>query len=324
MASPAAAPGIASASRRPLAGRVGLGTAALGHLFAPVAEDVAQATIDAAWAGGIRFFDTAHLYGGGLAEERLGRALAGRRRDEYRLATKIGCYRPFGQGPIPPGGTRRREADVWDYGYDRTLAAVEISMKRLGTDRLDIVHIHGFDDHVEAALGEARRALLRLKGEGVVGAIGGGCDTTTPLLAGLERGAFDVVLCAGRYSLLDRSAADRLIPLAAENGVECLVAGVFNSGILATGAVPGARFDYSAASPEIVDRVRGLERACASADVSLSAAALQFPLRNPDVGAVLLGAGNVAELEDCMARLAEPIPDAFWDEADAVVSGPAR
>ena len=187
--------------------RVGLGTAALGYLFEPVRDETAAATIDAAWSAGVRFFDTAHLYGGGLAEERLGRALRTRKRQDYRLSTKIGCYRPFGAGPIPVGSTQRRAADVWDYGYDRTLAAVDTSLARLGTDRLDIVHIHGFDQHIEAAFSGAHRALLRLKQEGVIGAIGGGCDSVGPLLHGLEHDAFDAILCAGRYTPLDAIAA---------------------------------------------------------------------------------------------------------------------
>lgn len=315
-----AIPAAVGHDERSALSRIGLGTAALSHLFAPVDEDVATATIDAAWQAGIRFFDTAHLYGGGLAEQRLGRALVGRRRDEYRLATKIGCYRPFGQGPIPPGETRRRAADVWDYGFDRTLAAVETSLARLKTDHLDIVHIHGFDNHVETVFDGAHRALLRLKQEGVVSAIGGACDVIAPLLAGLGRGAFDTVLCAGRYTLLDQSAADSLLPLAAANKVEILVAGVFNSGILATGAVPGARFDYSDASPAILHRVRRLDQLCAKASVSLPAAALQFPLRNHRVSAILLGAANVIELKDCMARLAEPIPEPVWREMDAAIT----
>lgn len=326
MATPAASFDAVPGTRQGRVDRIGLGTAALGHLFAPVDEDAAAATIDAAWQAGIRFFDTAHLYGGGLAEKRLGRALAGHRRDEYRLATKIGCYRPFGQGPIPPGETLRRAADVWDYSFDRTLAAVETSLARLNTDRLDIVHVHGFDDHVAAAFDGALRALLRLKEEGVVGAIGGACDSVAPLLAGLERDTFDTVLCAGRYTLLDRAAADRLFPFANAGKVEVLVAGVFNSGILATGALEGARFDYSAALPEVVDRVRRLEQACAKASISLAAAALQFPLRNPAVSAILIGPGSVAELNDCVAKLAEPIPEPFWSEADmaAATGGLAR
>ena len=284
---------------------------------------MAIATIDAAWQAGIRFFDTAHLYGGGLSEERLGRALAGHGRHEYRLATKIGCYRPFGQGPVPPGETRRRAADVWDYGFDRTLAAVETSLARLNTDRLDIVHIHGFDDHVDAALDGALRALLRLRAEGVIGAIGGACDAVAPLLAGLERNAFDTILCAGRYTLLDRTAADRLLPTAIASETAVLVAGVFNSGILATGAVQGARFDYSAAPPEVLDRVRRLEQVCARASVPLATAALQFPLHHSAVDAILIGPGNVAELNDCLTRLAEPIPELFWSATDAAIAATA-
>lgn len=311
------------ASDAPARRGIGLGTAALGHLFRPVDEDTAVATIDAAWDAGIRFFDTAHLYGGGLAEERLGRALKGRGRDEFRLSTKIGCYRPYGQGPVPFDGAPRRAADTWDYGFDRTLAAVETSLVRLGTDHIDVVHIHGFDDHIETALAEAHRALLRLKQERVVGAIGGGCDTLAPLLTGLERGAFDTVLCAGRYTLLDRGAASGLLPLAAAKGSQFIAAGLFNSGILATGAVPEARFDYQAASPFVLARVRELQRLCRCHAVSLRAAALQFPLRDPRVGAILLGAANPGELQDSIARLDEAIPASFWIDADGAACSTA-
>ncbi len=302
--------------------RVGLGTAALGYLFEATSEDMALSVIEAAWDAGIRIFDTAHLYGGGLAEQRLGTALRARRRDDFRLSTKIGCYRPFGAGPIPHGSTQRRAADVWDYGYDRTRAAVETSLQRLGTDRLDIVHLHGFDDHVQVALSEAHRALLRLKEEGVIGAIGAGCDSVAPLLAGLERDAFDTILCAGRYTLLDRSAAQRLIPLAREKRCAVIVAGVFNSGVLATGASAGARFDYSAAAPEILQRVAALEQVCRQHGVALKAAALQFPLRNPAVGTLLIGPANLVELDDSLTHLDAAIPEDFWADADAVVLGP--
>jgi D-threo-aldose 1-dehydrogenase len=273
---------------------------------------VAQATIDAAWNAGIRLFDTAHLYGGGLAEERLGRALAGRPRDAYRIATKIGCYRPYGQGPIPPGGTRRREADVWDYGYDRTLAAVETSLRRLAVDRLDIVHIHGFDQHIDAALGGAYRALARLKAEKIVGAIGAGCDAAAPLVTALGREPFDVVLCAGRYTLLDRAAAAELLPLAMRTGTRVIAGGVFNSGILATGATRGAHYNYNAASPETVARVQALDALCRDHGATLRAAAVQFPLRNPAIDAILLGAANPAELQDSLECLARPISQALW------------
>ncbi|MEO7241707.1 MAG: aldo/keto reductase, partial [Variovorax sp.] len=161
------------------------------------------------------------------------------------------------------------------------------------------------------------------KEEGVIGAIGGGCDSVAPLLAGLERDAFDTLLCAGRYTLLDRSASEYLIPLALEKRCAIIVAGVFNSGVLATGVAPGARFDYSAAPPEVLHRVAALELACQQHGVALKAAALQFPLRNPAVGTLFLGPANLTELQDSLTHLAAAIPEAFWADADAVAMAPA-
>lgn len=295
-------------------GRIGLGTAAFGHVFREVDENVALATVEAAWTAGIRLFDTAHLYGGGVAELRLGEALSAFPRNQYRLSTKVGCYRPFGEPPIPPGGTVRRANDEWDYGYDRTLAAIEKSLERLRVDRIDIVFIHGFDNHVEEALGDAHAALARLKDEGVIGAIGGGCDSVEPLIAGLERDKLDVVLCAGRYTLLDRAADERLLTIAADKKAEYIAAGLFNSGILATGVVAGASYDYSPAKPAVMARTRDLEALCRAHGVSLKAAALQFPLRNAQVAYALLGASSADEISDCLVSLSTPISDNFWDE----------
>ena len=199
---------------------------------------------------------------------------------------------------------------------------METSLARLGTDRLDIVHIHGFDQHIEAAFSGAHRALMRLKQEGVIGAIGGGCDSVGPLLHGLELDAFDAILCAGRYTPLDAIAAQKLLPLAAAKGCEVFIAGLFNSGILATGAVADARYDYGGASPAVLARVRVLEALCQRHAVALKAVAVQFPLRDPRVGTVLLGAANPGELRDSLAHLDASIAPEFWADAARTIGDP--
>ena len=305
----------------PLA-RLGLGTAALGHLFEAVTDAEAEAVVHAAYAAGIRFFDTAHLYGGGLAEARLGRALAHYPRSSYRLSTKLGVYRPFGQAATPPGSTRRRAADVWDFSPERTRKALATSLERLGTDRLDIVHVHSFDEHFDAARAGTFATLADFREQGIVGAVGGGSDAMPPLLRAIGEGLIQALLTAGRHTLIDRSAQRDLLPLAADRKVEVIVGGVFNSGILATGPVPEARFDYDPAPAAVRKRVALVQRLCADAGIPLRAAALQFPLRSPSIDVMLLGPASVAELEDSLAMLAVDIPDDFWSAIDATPAYP--
>jgi D-threo-aldose 1-dehydrogenase len=289
--------------------RLGLGGAALGVLFSPIDDADALATIDAAWQAGIRIYDTSPLYGGGLSEERLGRGLSARPRDAYRLSTKTGVSRPYGQAASPPGGVRRG-ADVWDYSPMGTRRSIAASLSRLRTDRIDLVHLHDVEGRTDEAM-RAIPALESLRDEGVVGAIGIGANTVEAPLELMRRARFDAVLVAGRYTLLDQSML-RLVPVAAEAGTRLIVGGVFNSGILATGAVPGATFHYDPAPADVLERVRALQDACAAHGVPLRAAALQFPLSNPAVSTLLLGARNPGELADCLAMLAHPIPPSLW------------
>lgn len=300
--------------------RLGLGTAALGHLFRAVEDAEAEAVVHAAYAAGIRFFDSAHLYGGGLAETRLGRALSRYPRASYRLSTKLGVYRPFGQAATPPGSLRRRSADVWDFSSERTEAALATSLERLGTDYIDIVHVHSFDNYFEAARAGAFAVLARAREQGTIGAVGGGSDAMPPLLQAIHEGLIGALLTAGRQTLIDRSAAAELLPLAFRQGVEVIVGGVFNSGILATGAVADARFDYDPAPPAVRARVARLQTFCDDAGIPMRAAALQFPLRHSAVGTMLLGPASVAELEDSLALLAIDIPENFWPALDAAIS----
>jgi D-threo-aldose 1-dehydrogenase len=293
------------------ANRLGLGGAALGVLFDPIEDEAALAVVAAAWDAGIRAFDTSPLYGGGLSEERFGSGLDGRRREDYFLSTKTGVSRPYAQAAAPPGGARRA-ADVWDYSPEGTRRSIERSLGRLKTGRLDLVHLHDVENRTDAAMA-AYPALEELRVRGVVGAIGIGANTVEAPLALMAQAHFDAVLVAGRYSLLDQSML-RMVAPARASGTRLIVGGVFNSGILATGAVSNATFHYDPAPPAILERTRAIEALCGRHGVPLRAAALQFPLAHPDVSMLLLGPRNVGELSDNLAMLAHPIPSAFWDE----------
>lgn len=294
----------------PLA-RLGLGGAALGVLFKPVDDADALAAIDAAWDAGIRSFDTSPLYGGGLSEERLGRALSRRPRHAFFLSTKTGVSRPYGQAAAPPGGARRA-ADVWDYSPEGTRKSVTASLARLRTDRVDLVHLHDVEGRTDVAM-TAYPELERLRAAGTIGGIGIGANAVEAPLDLMARAQFDAVLIAGRYSLLDQSML-KLVAAAERAGTRLIVGGVFNSGILATGALPGATFHYDPAPPEVRERVRAIESLCLKHDVPLRAAALQFPLAHPAVDTMLLGVRSPAELQDCLSMLAVAIPAALWRE----------
>jgi D-threo-aldose 1-dehydrogenase len=300
------------------ANRLGLGGAALGVLFDPIGDDAARAVVAAAWDAGIRAFDTSPLYGGGLSEERFGAGLSGRKRDDYFLSTKTGVSRPYGQAAAPPGG-KRRAADIWDYSPEGTRASIARSLARLNTDRLDLVHLHDVEGRTDAAMA-AYPALSALREKGVVGAIGIGANRIEAPLDLMARAKFDAVLVAGRYSLLDQSMLD-LVPIARAAGTKLIVGGVFNSGILATGAVPRAMFHYDPAPEPVLQRTRAIEALCRKHAVPLRAAALQFPLAHPDVAMLLLGPRHVDELADNLALLAHPIPAAFWRalQADGLI-----
>ncbi|MCV7423512.1 aldo/keto reductase [Mycobacterium yunnanensis] len=304
---------------------LGLGTAPLGGLFTPVTEEDATATVDAAWDHGVRFFDTAPLYGYGNAERRLGRALARRPRAEFTVATKVGrllrdpavigsaeldTTQEFDGQPFYRG--TGREVPVFDFSYDGALRALEESLTRLGLDRVDVVHVHDADDHVQPAIDGAYRALNRLRDEGVVGAIGLGIDHCEPAVDILRAVDLDCVLIAGRWTLLDQSAAVELLPLAEDRGVAIVAAGVFNSGVLADPGAPGATFDYVPSDPLITARAAAMAAVCARHGVPLKAAALQFPHRHPAVRVVLTGARTPAELCENTALANLAIPEELW------------
>jgi D-threo-aldose 1-dehydrogenase len=296
------------------------GGAAIGNLFSAVGEDDARAAVDAAWDGGIRTFDTAPHYGLGLSERRLGAALSHRPREEYVISTKVGrLLEPVGAAVSPAAGRDTEGFAVparltrrFDYSADGVRRSLAASLGRLGLDHVDIALIHDPDDYGERALREAYPALEKLRAEGAVRAIGVGMNQTAMLTRFVTETDVDAVLVAGRYTLLDRSAAVELLPAALRRGVSVLAGGVFNSGVLAA-PVTGATYDYHAASAELIGRARRLADECARFGVPLRAAAARFPLTHPAVASVLIGARSAAEITDALRLRALDIPQALWD-----------
>ena len=285
------------------------GGAAIGGLYAPVPEAEATATVRRAQERGIGYFDTAPHYGTGRSERLLGAALTG----EYVLSTKVGRLLvplepgepPESQGFADPPPYKR----VWDWSGDGMRRSLEESLKRLGVDHVDILYLHDPDDHEAEVYATAYPALAVLRDEGVVRAIGAGMNQTAMLTRFVERLDLDVVLCAGRYTLLDRSAEEDLLPACVRRGTSVVIGGAYNSGLLAGGTT----YNYEPAPPELLDRVAGLERVCAEYGVPLRAAALRFALRHPAVASVLVGCRSVAEVDDNTTLFETDIPDALWE-----------
>ncbi|GAT67654.1 aldo/keto reductase [Planomonospora sphaerica] len=301
-------------------GRYGFGAGPIGNLFTAVDDETARAAVDAAYEAGIRLFDTAPHYGLGLSERRLGAALADRPRDSYTLSTKVGRLLV----PSEAGGSRDAEgfdvpADlrrVRDYSRDGVRRSLDESLGRLGLDRVDIVLIHDPDDHWEQAVSEAYPALAELRDQGVVGAIGAGMNQWEMLARFVRETDMDVVMLAGRHTLLDQSGTRGLLPLCAERGVRVLAAGVFNSGLLATHDASGT-YDYAPAPGPLLARARRIARVCERHGVTLPQAALAFPLRHPAVVSVVAGARSAAEVTRNAALAAAPVPEALWTDLAA-------
>jgi D-threo-aldose 1-dehydrogenase len=278
-----------------------------------VSDEDAHQVVEAAWQAGIRYFDTAPLYGHGLAERRLGAVLRTKPRDEFVISTKVGRLLRLGAKPEPGQAFQGAPPlnPVFDFSYDATMRSVEESLERLGLDRVDVLLIHDPDAHFEEALGGAYRALDRLRADGTVKAIGAGMNQSEMLVRFAREADFDCFLLAGRYTLLDRSGERELLPLCVEKGISVIAGGVFNSGILA-GPGPGSRYNYQPAPPDVIDRAKKIKAECERHGVDMKAAALQFPLRHPAVASVLTGCRSVAELEENARLLKVPIPDDLW------------
>jgi D-threo-aldose 1-dehydrogenase len=296
------------------------GGGSIGGLYAPVSDDEARQALEAAWDAGVRAFDTAPHYGVGLSERRIGDFLAGRPRAEFTVSTKVGRLLVPATGSVDGAeefyGTPALSR-VRDYSRAGVLASLEGSLRRLRLDRVDIALIHDPDDFMSAAVDDAYPALADLRSQGVVGAIGAGMNSAAPLTWLAERCDLDCVLVAGRYTLLDRSAADRLLPLCRQRGTAVLAGGVFNSGILADPR-DDARYDYAPAPAAVAARARRMRDACARYGIPLAAAALQFTLRDPAVTAAVVGARTPAEIRSDVSYLSAHIPAALWTELESL------
>ncbi len=309
---------------------VGLGTAPIGDLYRRLDEGDATATVRLAHASGVRLFDSSPHYGNGLAEARSGAALRALPRDGFLFSTKVGRrMEPLAARLAPrddvisPGFAGGfPHAAVFDYGYDGAMRSVEQSLLRTGFGRIDILLIHDCDvwthgaAEVETRFAEAMsgayRALERLRGDGTVAAIGVGINEADMAERFVRAGDFDLVLLAGRYSLLEQPALDSFLPLAEARGVGVMLAGVFNSGILATGAVPGAKYNYREAAPDIMAKVARMEASCRAHGVTLRQAAMAFAAAHPATLCLLLGAETGAEISANVADFGVPVPAALW------------
>jgi D-threo-aldose 1-dehydrogenase len=288
----------------------------IGGLYAPVSDATAAATLQAAWDAGIRAFDTAPHYGVGQSERRIGDFLAGRPRAEFVVSTKVGRRLVPATGPGFVDGADQfygtpALSRVRDYSADGARRSLDDSLRRLQLDRVDIALIHDPDDHMAEALDGAYPALAGLRADGTVGAIGVGVNSASLAEWFVSRCDLDCVLVAGRYTLLDDSAARSLFPLCRSRGVAVLAGGVFNSGILADPA-DGAYYDYALAAPSLLARARRIAEVCAGYDVPIAAAALRYVLRHPAVTAAVVGVRTPDQIRADAAYLGWPIPDALW------------
>jgi D-threo-aldose 1-dehydrogenase len=299
---------------------LGLGAAQFGNLYRETTDTQAAGAVTAAWDAGIRYFDTAPHYGLGLSEERLGSLLAVRPREEYLVSTKVGRIlvdSPELAGRLDDEGfavpaTKRR---VWDFSRDGILRSLDASLARTGLDSIDIVYLHDPDDHLEQALGEGIQTLIELREQGVVRAVGAGMKQSAALAALIRAADIDLVMLAGRYTLLEQGAADDLLPLALERGVGVVIAGVYNTGLLSSARpTAGAKYEYEDAPTELLRRANAIADVCESHGVTLPEAALAFPLLHPAVVSVVVGVRDAAQMNSNIERYSKPIPAALWTE----------
>jgi D-threo-aldose 1-dehydrogenase len=309
---------------------LGFGGNVLGNLYGVVDEDEALDTVVAAWETGVRYFDTAPLYGHGLSEHRMGHVLRRYGRGDFVLSSKVGrLLRPHGRVPPPKldpsqGGIFTDELPfepVFDYSYDGVIRSVQDSLQRLATNRIDLVMIHdadewthkaNYDAIVEQVRTGALPALQKLRDDGVIRAFGAGVNQAEACERLMDVGRWDCFLLAGRYTLLEQGGLDSFLPRCEAERVSIILGAPYNSGILATGAVPGARYNYLPAPEAVMQRVAAIQSVCRDYDVSLPAAALQFPLGHPAVATVIPGGRSRSEVERNAALMRTPIPPGFW------------
>ena len=279
---------------------MGLGTAGMGNLYIKISQDEANEMAQSAIEQGLNFFDTAPHYGRGIAEDRLGKALEGVSREKYIMASKVGRV-------VTPEGE-----EYLDFSRDGIFRSLEGILRRLKIDHVDILHLHDPEQHYHQALTEGFPALAELREQGVIKAVGAGMNSWEMLVDFAREADFDCFLLAGHYTLLDQDALAEFLPVCHKKGISVFMAGILNTGILATGAVPGAKYRYREASPEIMQKVARIETVCRRYDVPLNAAATQFPLGHPAVTAVVVGADTKEHIAANRAALERFVPDEFW------------
>ncbi len=310
---------------------LGFGTAPVGGLYRPVSGDEAHATMTRAWDGGVRYFDTAPLYGLGQSETRLNRVLAGR--SGFIVSSKVGrLLRPTRAGELRDGIGKwfnvPNRKEIFDYSYDGVMRSVEFTLERTGLDRIDLIYAHDLDifTHGSAEAMQARldefmasgyKALVALRYQGVIRGFGAGINEWQPAQWLVERGDFDIFLLAGRYTLLEQEALDSFLPLCLARGVGIVIGGPYNSGVLATGARPGAFYNYNPAPEWVLAKVAQIEAVCAAHKVRLVDAAFQFPLLHPAVVSIIPGAQGVAEVDANLRAASAVIPPELWQDLKA-------
>ncbi len=297
--------------------RLGLGCAAIGGLYGDIPDEQATQVVHKALELGLNLFDTAPLYGSGKSEIRLGQALKDVPRDSYVLASKVGRIL------VPTDDSDRGQSifgdpppfkPVFDYSYDGVMRSFEDSLKRLGVERIDILHIHDPDDHWQQAIEGAYPALDKLRSAGVISAVSAGMNQWEMLARFAREGDFDCFLLAGRYSLLDQSSLDELLPLCLEKNIGILAGGTYNSGILAKGAKPGATYNYGEAPAEIMQKAAAIEAVAARHEVDVKAAASQFVFAHPAITCIIPGTRQPSRVEENFNLLMQEIPPAFWTD----------
>jgi D-threo-aldose 1-dehydrogenase len=298
--------------------RLGLGLAPIGGLYTAVSEQAARETLDRGLHHGLRLFDTAPLYGHGVSERRAGAALKAHPRTDFVLSTKVGRLIRAPEAPGAEGSQPiwadlpENTAPVFDFSYDGVRRSFEESLERLGLERVDILLLHDPDHHFDEAMSGAYQALADLRSDGIVGAIGAGMNQAQMLARFAREGSFDCFLLAGRFTLLDRSGLDELLPLCAERGIAVIAAGVYQSGLLADPRA-GASDNYTPVQAQRLQRALELQGICAEFGVPLRAAAVQFPFSHPAITSVIVGVRSPEEVDDAVAMMCHPIPDALWE-----------